>query len=240
MIKDFDPRLKILLALIIPYCSFNLISIIGLGLNYLLIAILFISIGAYKSATKICKYALILFILSYLSLKYINYMATLKFFSIALIFIIKFSPIGIMINFISSKMKSGHFVAAMQSIHLPKSMIIIFAVILRFLPTLKIELANIKDAMKLRGITLNFKNLITEPIKTIEFAGVPLIMRSMTLSDGLSAAAMCRGLDLERRNTSYISLRLSVFQVLFTILIIGLCLINLYFDSVLYISWRIL
>ncbi len=240
MIKDFDPRLKMILALIIPYCSFNLSSILGLGLNYLFIVVLFFSVGAYRSGLKIFKYALILFVLNYLMLKNLDLTEVFKFFSIGLIFIIKFSPIGIMIRFVSVKMKTGHFVASMQTLHLPKHIIIIIAVILRFFPTLKIELKNIQNAMKLRGIGFNFKNLLTKPIRTFEFSAVPLVMRSMTLSDGLSAAAMSRGLDLERKNSSYVSLRLDAYQIIFTVFMITICILNIYFDASLYPTWSLL
>ncbi|MDO5725898.1 MAG: energy-coupling factor transporter transmembrane component T [Tissierellia bacterium] len=236
MLKDFDPRLKILLAVFISHSSFSLVTNFGLIINYALMLVLFIGIGAYKHAFKIGIYIVACFFLNYFLLGKYHIYPKLKFFNIAIIFIIKFSIIGIMILWISLKMKSGHFIAAMEAMHLPKEITIILAVVLRFFPTLKSELDNIKDAMKLRNIEFNLKNMIRRPAKTIEFAGIPLIMRSMTLSEGLSAAAMCRGLDLDKRSSSYIPLKLKYNQIVFTILILFFGIINIYLDKTFYLN----
>ena len=68
--------------------------------------------------------------------------------------------------------------------------------------------------MKLRGIGLNVKNVVLHPIKTCEYAIVPLVIRSMTISDELAASAMTRGLDLESERTSYREVRLRLTDYL--------------------------
>lgn len=57
------------------------------------------------------------------------------------------------------------------------------------------------------------KFIILHPMKTGEYAVVPLIIRSMKIADELATSAMTRGLDLETKRTSYreICLRLKDF-----------------------------
>ena len=118
-------------------------------------------------------------------------------------------------NWVFLSMQTGDFLSAMQTMRLPKGLIITFSVIFRYAPSVWYEFWYIKGTMKLRGIAPNFKNLITHPIKTIEYAFVPLIIRSMTIADRLSASAMTRGLDLENKRSSYnlVKLRLSDYLI---------------------------
>ena len=69
--------------------------------------------------------------------------------------------------------------------------------------------------MMLRGIGLTVRNVLLHPVKTCEYAIVPLIIRSMTISDELAASAMTRGLDLESKRTSYREVRLRVTDFLY-------------------------
>ena len=84
----------------------------------------------------------------------------------------------------------------------------------RYIPTVQDEFRSIKNTMKLRGIGLNVKNVVLHPIKTCEYAIVPLVIRSMTISDELAASAMTRGLDLESERTSYREVRLRLTDYL--------------------------
>ena len=58
------------------------------------------------------------------------------------------------------------------------------------------------------------QSMHVHPIKTCEYAIVPLVIRSMTISDELAASAMTRGLDLESERTSYREVRLRLTDYL--------------------------
>ncbi len=234
MIQDFDPRYKIFLALLLSYISFAMDHSLGLMVNYVLVLFLFFIIRAGESAFKVGLFVLILFALNFFFLEFFHLVSVFRFLEVGVIFLLKLSTFGIMIYWISLKMKTGHFIVAMQSLRLPKSVIIILAVVLRFFPTLKVELSCIKNAMKLRGIHFTLKNLLIKPFRTLEYTGVPLIMRSMTVSDQLSAAAVSRGLDLKGKNTSYIPLSMKAGSLALTLSITFLSLLNLYFSKTLY------
>ena len=55
---------------------------------------------------------------------------------------------------------------------------------------------------------MNTKNILLHPLRTCEYAVIPLVIRSMTIADELAASAMTRGLDLETKRTSYRDVRL--------------------------------
>ena len=98
----------------------------------------------------------------------------------------------------------GTFMASMERIHLPKTVMIPIAVILRFFPAVKEEWISITRAMKLRGIGLSFGNVVCHPLKTTEYVLVPLLSSSVTIGDELSAAAISRGLGMkQKRSTIY-------------------------------------
>ena len=76
----------------------------------------------------------------------------------------------------------------------PRSIGIPFSVLLRFVPTIKIELKALKENMKIRGIVTSRFFPLLHPIKYIEYTLVPLLMRMIKISDELSASALIRDL----------------------------------------------
>ena len=121
----------------------------------------------------------------------------------------------------------------MQKAKIPNGIIITLSVVFRFLPTVKQENWYIKSTMKLRSIYPSPKRILRHPIITIEYALIPLIMRSMYIGNRLSAAAITRGLDLEKKRTSYEVVKLKVSDYILCILIIVVALSSYYFEHML-------
>lgn len=138
----------------------------------------------------------------------------------SLIFIMlrKFIPCLIVGALIISTTKVSEFIAAMEKIKLSEKVIIPFAVMFRFFPTVKEEWEAIKDAMKIRGIGITFKRIITSPLKTVEYMFVPLIVSTVKIGEELSAAALSRGLDGNGSRTNISRVGFSLYDY---ILIIG-------------------
>lgn len=88
------------------------------------------------------------------------------------------------------------FVAAMERMHLPQTVVIPVSVVFRFFPTLREEYAAIRDAMKMRGITL------ANPLAMLEYRVVPLLIVACKIGEELSAAALSRGLGAPVRRTN--------------------------------------
>ncbi|WP_406928304.1 energy-coupling factor transporter transmembrane component T [Staphylococcus cohnii] len=97
------------------------------------------------------------------------------------------------------------------------------AVMFRFLPTIREESAAIKDAMKMRGITL--KIAFIHPIQYVEYRVVPLLNSIVKIGNELTIASITRGLNLTHRRTSIISLKIRWLDWLLLILILLLCII---------------
>ena len=66
---------------------------------------------------------------------------------------------------------------------------------------------NIYDAMKLRGIALSWKNVFTRPVLILEAIAIPIVMRSASIAEELSASAVTRGIDNPAQRTSFIQLK---------------------------------
>ena len=79
--------------------------------------------------------------------------------------------------------------------------------VLRFFPTFSEEIHNIYDAMKLRGIALSWKNVFTRPVLILEAIAIPIVMRSASIAEELSASAVTRGIDNPAQRTSFIQLK---------------------------------
>ena len=62
--------------------------------------------------------------------------------------------------------------------------------VLRFFPTFSEEIHNIYDAMKLRGIALSWKNVFTRPVLILEAIAIPIVMRSASIAEELSASGI--------------------------------------------------
>lgn len=130
----------------------------------------------------------------------------------------KFIPYFMVGSVILETTTAGMFLASMERWHIPKVFSIPFAVILRFFPSVKEEWSNITAAMKLRGIGLGVGNVLTHPIKTIEYILVPLLSSSIKIGDELSAASVARGLGMERQRTSIYNVKLCIWDYLLLVM----------------------
>lgn len=91
----------------------------------------------------------------------------------------------------------SEFIAAMDSLHIPKKISVPVSSMFRFFPTIKEEYAAIRDAMYLRKIG-SWRN----PIEMLEYRMVPLLMELLSIGNDLSASALTRGLDAPGKRTN--------------------------------------
>ncbi len=93
--------------------------------------------------------------------------------------------------------------AALYGMRLPKAVVVPLVIAVRFFPTLKEESSAVADAMRVRGLALSLKNLVSKPALMFESAVVPVMLRCAKIADRLAAAAVARGIDRPGRKTSY-------------------------------------
>ncbi|MFR7742966.1 MAG: energy-coupling factor transporter transmembrane component T [Acutalibacteraceae bacterium] len=77
-----------------------------------------------------------------------------------------------------------------------KSATLALAVALRFIPTIRHELEQIRNGMKTRGVPLNVITFVKAPAMTTEYMIIPFIMRCIKVADELSAAAVTRAIEI--------------------------------------------
>lgn len=198
----FDLRTKFMLILVA-----NLFLLLSHSVIFELVLIfgclLLITIdGQAKSAFHFLIVFLIMLGIDQLLTPYINgfFFTLVSFITVALR---KFLPCFILGKWILTKTEVSEFVAVMWKLRLPQTAIIPLSVVFRYFPTIKEEWASIRAAMKMRGIHVSLEHIM-----------VPLLMSAVNVSEELSAAALCRGLDSPEPHTSLVQVRFRFSDVL--------------------------
>lgn len=126
-----------------------------------------------------------------------------------------------------SKIPSGKVIAVFQKLTIPKDITLILIVMIRFAPTVTEEFKAIREAMKVRGFIGDFRKIIFHPLKTLEYAVVPIIFRTIKVGDELAATSIVRGVDNPCKKDSYYSNRLGYvdYMTLVISLLIGILVI---------------
>lgn len=198
----FDLRTKLMLILVV-----NLFLLLSHSMIFELVLVfgclLLIAIdGQLKSAFRFLIAFLIMLGIDQLVTPYMSgFVFTLvSFITVALR---KFLPCFILGKWILTKTEVSEFVAVMWKLRLPQIAIIPLSVVFRYFPTIKEEWGSIRAAMKMRGIHVSLEHIM-----------VPLLMSAVSVSEELSAAALCRGLDSPEPHTSLVQVRFHFSDIL--------------------------
>lgn len=89
--------------------------------------------------------------------------------------------------------KLSELLTALANMRLSRKLILPLAVAFRYFPTLKAEAGSIRESLRLRAM----KPSPLHPIRSMENYLIPLLIRSLKVSDELSRSALCRGYSLE-------------------------------------------
>lgn len=214
--NDLDPRMKLVLVVLFTTSSYLSQNTLTLLWNYVLIVVLYLVRGLKRSTIRTALLFAVFVTLDF-AIDFLPWQGFKAGLDLIIFFLQRISIFFVMWNWMSTKLRISDLTTALQNMHIPKGAIITLAVVFRYLPTVSDEFGYISNTMKLRGIGLTFGNILKHPVATIEYALVPLIIRSMTVADELAASAMTRGLDLKHKRTSYREVRLNVRDVLITL-----------------------
>lgn len=221
IVAKLDPRTKIALTITI---STILISS-GSTQNILRVCLTLFSLTLLLSIHKMILFIkcavsfLILICIQYWVVPYSHGM--IKFILLASVGIFMNMFPGLMVGYYTlSSTKVSEFIATMEKMKLPKSIIIPISVIFRFFPTIAEEYKNINYAMKMRGITFS-KHFF----KMIEYRIIPLIISVVQIGNDLSFTAMTRGIDSPFKRTNICVVRLKLLDILLIIVMIILWII---------------
>jgi len=90
----------------------------------------------------------------------------------------------------------------LDRLHVSKIFTFSLTIAMRFVPTLIKEVQEIVDSLKLRGLETKLQNLLRHPKIFYRSIFIPLIVRSIAISDELAAAAETRGFGNPARRTN--------------------------------------
>lgn len=96
---------------------------------------------------------------------------------------------------------SSELMSSFQKLKIPKSVIVMICIMIRFFPVLSKESIAIRNGMKARGIFGGWQDYVKHPFSAYECFIVPLIIRCIKLSDELGATAELRGLNTDKNRT---------------------------------------
>lgn len=210
---DFDPRTKIIL---LGICTLTTATVPTLKYECILIGLIAVY-GVLSGKIKYtiigtgCYFALYGFTILLLQNGVgIGYTMLIAWFSL----FFKMYPCGLLAGVVISTTKVNEFLSAMHKAHIPKKVVIPFAVMLRYFPTVREDWRYIKDAMRLRNISPSFKSFIKNPGMTIECVYVPLLMAASKAADELSIAAVTRGIENPLPRTCLVQIHLRIRDTL--------------------------
>lgn len=111
--------------------------------------------------------------------------------------IFQYAPVFILAR-ILSLYSSSYLISALRKNGVKGSIAVAIALFFRFVPEIKIRLAEIKDGLKIRGFQLN----LLQPVKAFELYFVPLLYKCLEISDTLTCSIMMKGMDYQGEKTS--------------------------------------
>ena len=200
-----DTRIKLLLFILINFMVFGLKDFILGSVCFAFICVLSCLMGQKKIVLKYIIFYLVIAAIQQLCVYLPQAIETIL--SIFTLFIRVMIPVVLFASTFIATTKVSELIAAMYSLKIPRSITITFAMVLRFFPTFSEEIHNIYDAMKLRGIALSLRNVFTRPLLILEAIAIPIVMRSASIAEELSASAVTRGIDNPAQRTSFIQLK---------------------------------
>lgn len=106
----------------------------------------------------------------------------------------------------------SEWIAAFKKLRFPNWLLIPLAVMARFFPTIQEDYRQIRKAMAFRGIGTTFLDLLKNPVQTLEFILIPLLMNATNVSEDLTVSSLTKGLSLPGRHTSIVRLKLKAYD----------------------------
>ncbi|MGV3126751.1 energy-coupling factor transporter transmembrane component T [Streptococcus orisratti] len=116
------------------------------------------------------------------------------------------------------------FITCMRTWHIPESLLLAVAVLMRFLPLIKQDYRSIRTALKLRGLYLTPLDLLKHPLAYFEHLVISLLMSMTRTAQELTIASLTKSAGNSGAKTSYITYRFERFDYFILIFLLGLSL----------------
>jgi energy-coupling factor transport system permease protein len=201
--NDADIRLSITTKFCVLLCTifsaFVLVSTVATITFFLFLLLLLVLEGYHRAAVSQTCFFLALFILLQLNSRFD--MNGIFFSAFYFHMIWRMIPVLMSLQMIM-KTPPGEIAAALLKIGIPNKAVLMVVVIFRFAPTVSSEFSAVLEGMKCRGL-LSTKAIVNSPVATLEYAIVPLLLKSLNVADELSVSAVVRGVEKPGRKSSY-------------------------------------
>lgn len=211
--RRLDPRVSIAILVLINATAFAPRLVVGQIAMVALCAAVAIWCGRAASAVKWCAAYAVVMAAGYAFLLVPN--AAAASFATMIVMVRCVFCVGMFASTMIATTRVGELACALQRMRLPRHGIIAVCVALRFFPTMAGEFRAVIEALRVRGMAITPKSIVTQPVRVMENLLVPVMSRLSIVADELSNAAVVRGMDSARPRTSYYDLRLRTADIVF-------------------------
>lgn len=132
-----------------------------------------------------------------------------EFLGLFIIVIIQAVPCIALASILVSKYNSAQLLSALETIHIPRVLVVAVTITLKYIPTFRREFTYITESMRLRGIGFTWK----QPVKSFQYFVVPQLFRCAALAEEVTAAGLVKGIDAPMRRTSFYEEKASLIDV---------------------------
>lgn len=217
IVKDFDPRAKLLLIILAAiYVTLDLSILLEISLILIFILPFFVLnlplLGLSFLVIYVVQLLGSLYLLPYVESPFFIYIVSFIFNGFRLLL-----P-GIIAGTFAIKTTSvSEWVATFKTLRVPNWLLIPIAVMLRFIPAVREDYHHIRKAMAFRGIGISAIDLLKKPATTFEYILIPLLMNATQVAEDLTVSALTKGLSLPGKHTTIVQLKWTLIDWLLII-----------------------
>ena len=124
-------------------------------------------------------------------------------------------------GYLFSTTSEREFINGLRQWKLPEYMIIPFAVMLRFMPTIKEDYQAIRRSLSIRGMFLSPKEYLFHPAKYLEYILIPLLLSATRTANDLTIATLTKGIGIKKAKISYRVSKLQALDYLSLVVMLG-------------------
>lgn len=127
-------------------------------------------------------------------------------------------------SYLVSTTTTHEFIVGLRKWKISEKLLMMFAVMLRFFPTIKQNYFLIKQSLMLRGKFLHFSDIILKPIQFYENITVPLLMSASRSANDLIIATLSKGIKIQKESTAYQEVKMAWidYSVIVFVLVIAI------------------
>lgn len=128
-------------------------------------------------------------------------------------------------SYLISTTSTHQFIVGLRKWRISEKLLLTFAVMMRFFPTIKRNYFLIKQSLMLRGKFIKISDFVFRPIQFYENITVPLLMSASRSANDLIIATLAKGIKVQKKSTSYIDVKMKWMDYIVIIFVVGMIVI---------------